>query len=125
MSTTFAPHVSDLAQAPDPQIATATPDLTDQHAHDHLSHIMSPTMLLSVFAMLVGLTFVTVLAAQISFGAWEVWVSLGIASVKASLVAVYFMHLRYDKPFNGVIFVSSIVFVALFLGLTLVDLQTH
>lgn len=90
----------------------------------HLSHIMSPSTLLTVFGMLVGLTLVTVAAAQVSFGAWEVWVSLGIASIKATLVAVYFMHLRHDKPFNGVVFVSSLMFVALFLGLTLMDLQS-
>ncbi len=93
------------------------------HADAHLAHVMSPRTLISVFAALVGLTLLTVAAAEISFGAWEVWVSLGIASVKATLVAVYFMHLRHDRPFNVIVFFSSLVFVALFLALTLVDLQ--
>lgn len=97
-------------------------ELSMQH-DEHLSHVMSPRRLLVVFAVLVLLTFVTVAAAQISFGAWEVWVSLGIASIKATLVAAYFMHLRYDKSFNGLVFVSSLLFVALFLALTLMDLQ--
>jgi cytochrome c oxidase subunit 4 len=92
-------------------------------AHDHLSHVMSPRLLLTVFAALVMLTILTVTASQVSFGAWEVWVSLGIASVKATLVAAYFMHLRYDKSFNGLVFISSLLFVALFLALTLMDLQ--
>ena len=92
-------------------------------SHDHYTHVMSPQALLTVFAVLVVLTFVTVAAAQVSFGAWEVWVSLGIASVKATLVAAYFMHLRYDKSFNGLVFISSLLFVALFLALTLMDLQ--
>ncbi len=91
--------------------------------HAHLAHVMSPRMLLTVFASLVGLTMLTVAAAQVSFGAWEVWVSLGIATVKAVLVAAYFMHLRYDKSFNGLIFISSLVFVGLFLALTLMDLK--
>ena len=90
---------------------------------DHQSHVMSPAALLTVFVILVMLTFVTVAAAQVSFGAWEVWVSLGIASVKATLVGAYFMHLRYDKAFNGLVFLSSLLFVALFLALTLMDLQ--
>ncbi len=89
----------------------------------HLSHVMSPRTLLTVFGILVLLTVLTVAAAQVSFGAWEVWVSLGIASVKATLVAVYFMHLRHDKSFNGLVFISSLLFVALFLALTLMDLQ--
>ena len=79
--------------------------------------------LLTIFVALVALTLVTVAAAQVSFGAWEVWVSLGIASVKASLVAFYFMHLRYDKPFNCIVFLSSLAFVGLFLALTLMDVQ--
>ena len=106
------------------------PELTQEQIHgsshhgsQHLAHVMSANTLITVFAALVGLTLLTVAAAQISFGAWEVWVSLGIASVKASLVAVYFMHLRYDKPFHGIVFVSSLVFVALFLVLTLMDVN--
>ncbi|MEM8681353.1 MAG: cytochrome C oxidase subunit IV family protein [Planctomycetota bacterium] len=96
---------------------------TGDDDHHALAHVMSPTMLWGVFAALILLTFVTVAAAQVSFGAWEVWVSLGIASVKASLVALYFMHLRYDKPFNAIAFVSALLFVALFLALTLMDLK--
>ena len=96
---------------------------SNQQHNEHLSHVMSPQTLLTVFAALVMLTIVTVAAAQVSFGAWEVWVSLGIANVKATLVAAYFMHLRYDKSFNGLVFLSSLLFVALFLAFTLMDLQ--
>ncbi|MEM9658711.1 MAG: cytochrome C oxidase subunit IV family protein [Planctomycetota bacterium] len=84
---------------------------------------MSLRLLSGVFGLLVLLTLLTVVAAQFSFGAWEVWVSLGIASLKATLVAVYFMHLRYDRPFNSLILISAVVFVALFLALTLMDLS--
>ena len=38
-----------------------------------------------------------------------------IASVKASLVALFFMHLRWDKPVNAVIFCSTLFFLGLFL----------
>ena len=90
---------------------------------EHISHVMSIRALLLVFGALVFLTILTVVAAQFSFGAWEVWISLGIASVKAALVAGYFMHLIYDKSFNGLVFLSSVLFVALFLALTLMDLS--
>ena len=104
---------------------TAPEPRSDSHeADDHgLSHVMSPRMLLTVFTALVALTILTVVAAQFSFGAWEVWVSLGIATVKATLVAAFFMHLYYDKSFNGFVFISSLVFVGLFLAFTLMDLQ--
>ena len=91
--------------------------------HHELAHVMPFSTLLGVFCALVLLTILTVAAAQISFGAWEVWVSLGIATVKATLIAVYFMHLRYDKPFHTIVFVSSLLFVGLFLALTLMDLS--
>ena len=104
-------------------MAEATTTATHTHADEHLAHVMSPRTLISVFLALVGLTLFTISAAQISFGAWEVWVSLGIASVKAALVAVYFMHLRHDRPFNVIVFFSSLLVVALFLALTLMDLQ--
>ena len=96
---------------------------TDREHTETLSHVMSLSMLFGVFFTLVVLTVLTVVAAQFSFGAWEVWVSLGIATVKGSLVVIYFMHLKYDKPFNTIVFISSIVFVGLFLALTLTDLH--
>ena len=44
-----------------------------------------------------------------------------IATVKSSLVILFFMHLLWDKPLNAIFFLSSIIFVALFLGFTLMD----
>ena len=46
---------------------------------------------------------------------------MAIATVKASLVALYFMHLRYDNPFNGLILIAGLGILALFLGLVLLD----
>ncbi len=41
--------------------------------------------------------------------------------VKASLVVLFFMHLKYDRPFNAVVLVASVFFLILFLGLALLD----
>ena len=95
-----------------------------QHEDAHV-HVMPPLVLVAVFATLIALTIVTVVAAQIPTGSWELWISLGIASLKAGLVAAYFMHLRYDKPFNALILVASIAFVGLFLALTLADSKAY
>jgi cytochrome c oxidase subunit 4 len=48
-------------------------------------------------------------------------VALGIAAVKGSLVALYFMHMRYERPFNAIVFVLSLAFVALLIGVSLMD----
>ncbi len=44
-----------------------------------------------------------------------------IAVIKATLVVLFFMHLKYDKVFHSVIFVSAILAAALFVGFTMMD----
>ncbi len=48
-----------------------------------------------------------------------------VAIVKASLVAAYFMHLKYDTGFNALVFLASLLFLALFFSFTMVDLATR
>jgi len=78
-----------------------------------------------ILGILLVLTAITVAASGIHFGspAINVVVALGIASLKASLVALFFMHLLHDKPLNALIFVAGLVFLALFLILTLIDVD--
>ncbi len=91
------------------------------HGAETIAHVVSPSVLLTVFAVLMALTLATVAATWVNLGPWNLWIALGIATVKASLVALYFMHLRYDNPFYALIFVTALVFLALFLVLTLMD----
>jgi cytochrome c oxidase subunit 4 len=96
---------------------------TTQSAPDHgaLAHVMPVPVLLAVFGLLMVLTAATVSATWISLGDWNLWIAMGIATAKAALVALYFMHLRYDRPFHGLIFVTGLVVLALFLSLTMLD----
>ncbi len=84
-------------------------------------HVSSPAQLIGVFVALLALTGLTVSAASWQLGDFDVWVSLGIAGLKATLVAAYYMHLRYDHPTNAVLLIFSVFVVVLFLGLTLSD----
>ncbi len=77
--------------------------------------------LLGVFAVLMVLTALTVAATWVDLGGWNLWIAMGIATVKASLVALYFMHLRYDHPFNGLVFLVALAFLAVFISLALLD----
>jgi cytochrome c oxidase subunit 4 len=95
------------------------------HESGELAHVMSPASLLSVWAILMLLTAVTLLAAEYHLGQIDVIVALGIATVKAALVLLYFMHLRYDKPFNGLVFVASLLFLAVFIGIALMDTREY
>ncbi len=71
------------------------------------------------------LTWVTVAATFFDLGNVNIMIALGIAVVKSSLVVLYFMHLRYDNPFNGIIFIASILFVMLFIGFLLIDTKEY
>ena len=85
-------------------------------------HVVPPRVLLTVFGGLLVLTILTVAITHLDFGRTvNVWAALTIAVLKATLVALYFMHLRWDSRFNAVVFVTSVFFVALFIGITLLD----
>ena len=90
------------------------------------SHPMPLPTLLATFGALVFFTIVTVVVAKtLPLGTFEVWVSIGIATVKAVLVLLFFMHMLHDKPFNVLVFMSSFLFVGLFVGIVLTDTDQY
>lgn len=81
------------------------------HSEDPAHHIIPFKTYLNVFGVLIFLTVITVVASRIDFGALNAVVAFGIASVKATLVLGYFMHLKYDDLMNRVIIGSSVFFL--------------
>lgn len=100
---------------------------SDASTSDHhgVAHVVPVPVLLAVFAALMVLTVVTVAATWVDLGAWNLWIAMGIAALKAMLVALYFMHLRYDHPFYALVFVTGLVFLALFISLALLDTMEY
>lgn len=92
---------------------------TTAHAESHGdNHVHGgPKFYLLVFGALVVLTVITVGASYVNWGSGmaNVIIAMLIASVKASLVALFFMHLRWDRPISAIIFCSSLFFLGLFL----------
>jgi cytochrome c oxidase subunit 4 len=84
-------------------------------------HVAPLPVLIGVWAALMVFTWLTVAITHYDLGDWNLWIAMLIATVKASLVALYFMHLRYDKPFNAVVFIGSLFFVMLFVSFALMD----
>ena len=74
----------------------------------------------TAIALLV-LTCITVAVRYVDVGEFNIVIALGIAVLKATLVAMFFMHLRWDRPFNGFVIVASIAFVVLFIGFAMTD----
>ena len=101
--------------------------MADQHNDlPRFNHPVSTKLLFGVFGSLIALTILTVvtsavwpysnLPADLAFP-----VAMIIATVKAFLVCAFFMHMWWDKTFNVLVFLSSTLFVVLFVGLTLLD----
>ncbi len=100
-------------------------DLTSPHESRALAHPVSLSLLLTTFAGLMILTFLTVAATWVDLGMWNIWLALLIAVIKAGLVAMYFMHLRWDSPFNGIVLIAALFFVALFIGSVVLDSREY
>ncbi|MBL4850632.1 MAG: cytochrome C oxidase subunit IV family protein [Planctomycetes bacterium] len=99
----------------------------DHHPADgnHHPHVVPLKLLFGVIGALFFLTFLTVAASWVDMGGANVPVALLIATVKAVLVGAFFMHLRWDKPFNSVILALSIGLLILFLGIVTMDMHEN
>ena len=90
--------------------------MTDEHAH-----IVPYRTFIIVWVALLVLTGITVAVAQYNLGALNVWVALGIATLKAGLVIAFFMHMKYETPFFKLALLAALAILAIFIGLTFVD----
>jgi cytochrome c oxidase subunit 4 len=95
------------------------------------AHTQNPKAEAAIYAKtlvsLLILTGITVGASYINFGssAVNVVVALTIATIKATLVALFFMHLLHDKKVNALIAAAGFIFLGLFLMFTLLDFDTR
>lgn len=89
-------------------------------------HIVSVRVYFAIFlALLVG-TAITAWVAFIDFpGPLNAVVALTIACVKAALVVLYFMHLRYSARLTWVVFLSALFWLAIMFALTFSDYSTR
>ncbi len=100
----------------------------DNHSHPTVGHVVSLKVLIVVILALLALTWLTVFVADPAFDlgrTGNVVLALGIALAKAGLVAMYFMHLRYDNPLNGLFLIAALLFVVIFLGITISDVSEY
>ena len=75
------------------------------------NHIIPFELYIKVLVALLVLTVITVAVAQVDFGVLNTIIAMGIATVKAALVLLYFMHLKYDDKTYLVIFLSGVFFL--------------
>lgn len=91
-----------------------------EHTKDGI-HISSIRLLVVVLIALMVGTWLTVTATYVDLGALNIWIGLAIATAKAVLVGLYYMHLRWDKPFNAFVFLLAFAFLGIFIGIAMMD----
>lgn len=87
----------------------------------HAPHVVPVKVYLAVFLALCAGTVLTVEAAGHDFGVLNTTIALGIAVTKATLVVLYFMHVRYSPRLVTLMIGTGIVFLALLILFTMSD----
>jgi len=88
-------------------------------------HVVSKKIYYSIFATLMVLTAVTVAVAFVNLGPFNNVVALSIAVFKATLVVLYFMHVRYSTRLTWVFVVAGFFWLGIMIALTLSDYWTR
>src|SRR3989442_1648238 len=100
---------------------------TDAHGHADdgavHAHVSSVPFYVAVFLGLLFLTGMTVGQSYVDLGKLNIVLVILIATLKASLVVTFFMHLKWDNKFNALIFISTIFFIGVFFAYTMNDTE--
>jgi cytochrome c oxidase subunit 4 len=96
-----------------------------QEITESVGHIVPAKLYVTIWAILMAMTITTVLVARADIGPFNVVVALVIATIKATLVVLFFMHLRYSPKLTMATVVAAMFFLFLLLGLTMTDYLTR
>jgi cytochrome c oxidase subunit IV len=94
------------------------------HGHPHV-HVTPLSTYLIVFALLMVMTALTVAVAYIDVGPLNTVIALSIASFKATIVILYFMHVKHASRLTKLLVVTGLFFLAILLGETMIDYATR
>ena len=90
--------------------------MSEEHAH-----IVPYKTFAIVWIGLLILTGITIAVAQYNLGAFNIWVALGIATLKSGLVVAFFMHMKYENRLFKLSLFAALAILAIFIGFTFFD----
>jgi cytochrome c oxidase subunit 4 len=93
------------------------------HAEEHVSH--GPGRYFLIWGVLLAFTALTVITGRMDLGAANIAIAMTIASIKATLVVLFFMHLSDSHGANRLVFVVSILFMGVLMLGVFGDLLTR
>jgi cytochrome c oxidase subunit IV len=88
---------------------------------EHSEHIVQPGTYTVIILTLLVLTGLTVAAAYVNLGRFNIVVALGIATIKATLVVLFFMHAKYSPKRTKLVIMAGIFWLLILLFMTLSD----
>ena len=88
-------------------------------------HVLPRAVYYLIFATLLLLTLITVEVSFYDLGILSFQVALGIACTKATLVVLFFMHVKYESGLLGIFVAAGFIFLAIMILFTLADLLTR
>ena len=88
-------------------------------------HVSPLKVYIAIFLSLMVLTAITVAVAYVNLGQLNKVVAMGIASLKATLVVLYFMHVKYASRMTKLVVVSGLFFLGIMLTLTMADYSSR
>jgi len=95
---------------------------SNEHTEHHLGHIVPFKVYLNIFIALIVLTVVTVLVSQtVDLGKWNILLAMIIATAKALLVILYFMHLKFEDVLTWVYAIFPVALLILLMGGIFID----
>jgi cytochrome c oxidase subunit 4 len=89
------------------------------------SHILPKRVYYTIFAILMFCTYLTVQIAYLDLGAMNIVAALAIAVFKATLVILFFMHVKYSPKLTWAVVIGSIFWLGILLTLTMTDYLTR
>jgi cytochrome c oxidase subunit 4 len=97
--------------------------------HGELGHILPLSVYRNVLIALLVLTVITVLVSAkanfVHFGSWSIVIAMVIASIKAGIVAMFFMHLKYENPITWAYVAFPLILLATLMGGVFIDNPTR
>jgi cytochrome c oxidase subunit 4 len=96
--------------------------MSDPNEHTHIDSVGTYVKILLALLVATGLTS---WVANIDLGPFSTVVALGIATVKMTLVALFFMHIRHSTKLTKLVVVGGLLWLAILLVLTMTDFATR
>jgi cytochrome c oxidase subunit 4 len=97
--------------------------MATHHASEH--HVSDVGTYVKIYFALLGLTFLTVALMWVNLSPFNAFMAMVVATVKAYLVVMYFMHQKYETKINRIVFFGSVVFLAILTFFCVIDIWTR